>query len=215
MDGNVNRSTRALTVSVLAVTAVVVLSVLWHWVVLKRHEAQRVLCLNNLKCIGTSLNIYRSDWDDCFPPLHTLSQRAPKGKAWPDLIDLGHGRPRIGFCPGGSGDRLSFSYNSRLASRSCMVVDKTHAMISIFESVSDSPRNNNLHGNMIWHPKTGHTPPVGSLVVWTEDTVAMGRSLPMWARPRHNTVVNVCFADGHVSPEGWTLKYTLSPKSPE
>lgn len=195
------------------------LLVVSQWFVSKRQEAMRTMCINNLRCIGTSISMYESDWDDRLPILRAKTQQAPKGLGWPEVLVLPTHRslvhePSIRHPSYDTQHLLLYSFNSRIAGMTEADIERRpQEVIMVFDSVNDSVANNNLHGDIIWRPKPGQTPPVGSLAAWTRDTIRMSRSLPDWARPRHGVFINVCFADGHAtSMEGWDPQYTLSPR---
>ena len=67
---------------IIIIVTVTLVSALAGWLAIERQKAMRISCLNNLKCIGCSFNMYSSDWDDTYPPLYGKGQRAPKGKTW-------------------------------------------------------------------------------------------------------------------------------------
>lgn len=71
--------------------------------------------------------------------------------------------------------------------------------ICVFDSVNDSPENNNLNGDTFWRPSDGGVPPVGSLVIWPERQLFWGPKLPEWAGPRHHSSTEILFVDGHVA----------------
>jgi hypothetical protein len=83
----------------------------------------------------------------------------------------------------------------------------------LFDSVNDSPVNNNLNGDTVCRAKAGELPRVGSFVVWSKQAIRMSRRWPEWARPRHGIITNVCFTDSHAQGiEGWDPSITISPK---
>ncbi len=221
MEQNTQSPRGRLVPTVLAVVLVgSALVVLQQWFVAKRQEAMRTSCLCNLKCIGTSINMYMSDWDQCYPLLRSRSQRAPKGLGWPQVLVIPTHRfqvhdPSVRHPSMRDEDHgvLLYSFNSRLSGQSEADTLYTTKTIMVFDSINDSPANNNLHGETVWHPRAGETPPVGSLSAWTKDNTRLSRSLPDWARPRHGPYINICCTDGHAAQmHGWDDQFTMSPK---
>ena len=198
---------------VIIIVTVALVSALAGWLAIERQKATRTCCLNNLKQVGCWINMYSSDWDDHYPPLRTKAQHAPVGKAWPETIGRYVQNKRVLCCPA-SNRVLVYSYNSRLAGmKEWDMYPNPESPVMLFESVNDSRANNNLNGCIVWHAKAGELPPVGSFVPWTKDAIRMSRAWPEWAKPRHGTIANVLFADGHAqSMEGWDPTFTLSPK---
>lgn len=80
-------------------------------------------CMNNLNQIGKAMEMYAQAWGDRRPPLYTRDQRAPKGKAWPDLLipylkkmdsqAKADALAKLFRCPDSTGDRLTYSVNPR------------------------------------------------------------------------------------------------------
>jgi prepilin-type N-terminal cleavage/methylation domain-containing protein len=48
--------------------------------------ARGVICLNNIKQVTTVFQIYRADWDGCFPRPHGYTEPGHDGELWPKYI---------------------------------------------------------------------------------------------------------------------------------
>ncbi|GEM_PF-3598144 len=165
-------------------------------------------CPSNLKQIGVAMEMYTSAWGDTRPPLHTTDQRAPNGEAWPDLLvpylkriepqSTAEGTANLFRCPDSIGDRLTYSLNPMVAGLGVRKMRYPSSTICLFDSVNDSPENNNLNGGIVWQPSDLGVPPVGSLVIWPERERFWGPKLPAWAKPRHHGRTNILWVDGHV-----------------
>lgn len=166
-------------------------------------------CPNNLKKIGIALEMYACAWGDRRPPLYTTDQRAPKGEAWPDLLvpylktirQPGDSwAPEDLFrCPVLENDRMTYSLNPTTAGLHVAKMKYPSSTICVFDTVSDSPRSNNLNGDAVSRPTREHLPPTGSLVLWPDEGERHYRGWPEWARMRHRGAANILFVDGHVS----------------
>lgn len=184
------------------------------------------LCTVNLNQIGKAVEMYKMAWDDHMPILSTTGQRAPEGKAWPDLIalylrqiegDRGSGVPwHCLRCPDSAGDRMDYSLNRRIQGLSVVGMDQAET-IQVFESVNGSTKNNNLNGDTISRPLSDNLPATGSFVDWPSENQGYYSRWPEWARMRHRGTDNVLWADGHVSslatyrqrrdPQRWPLQF--------
>ncbi len=176
-------------------------------------------CPNNLKKIGFAMEMYSSSWQDCRPPLYTTDQRAPKGQAWPDLLvpylEKIH-QPRDSWalrdlfrCPAPENDRMTYSLNPKPAGLPVAKIKYPSSTICVFDTVSDSPRNNNLNGNAVSRPTRKDLPPIGSLVLWPDEGKLYYRGWPAWARMRHRGgTANILFVDGHVSSVTHSEQFT-------
>lgn len=197
-----------LLVALVSIVVWISVSVVASWQALRIGSMRQIHCMNQLKIIGVAIEMYVAEWGDRRPPLHTTSRSAPQGKAWPDLlvpylkqIDASlDGADLVKWCkcPDSPGDRLNYSLNRRIAGLPMRKINYASATIAVFDSVNDSPANNNLNGDSIWRPSDGGVPPVGSLPLWTEKEPFLGPKLPKWAGPRHNSRTNVLWVDGHV-----------------
>jgi prepilin-type processing-associated H-X9-DG protein len=175
------------------------------------HPSPKTSCLNNLKQLGTALNMYESDWDERLPPLYTVRACAPQGKGWMDKLMVYARNKRISRCPE-SPDRLTYSFNRRLAGINYDKIAHPADTFSIFESVNALPESNNLNGGEVCHPTRDRIPLPGQYIMWPEDTPKLQRDWPTWARPNHEDITNVIFADGHAKGVPWSQGPRLSPK---
>lgn len=185
------------------------------------HKSSTTICLNNLKQIGVAIEMYAMEWGDHRPPLYTTSQRAPEGKAWPDLLmpylrkirgpTHGGNLSKLFRCPDAPDDRLSYSINPRTSNLVNQKIKYPAATIAVFETVNDSPLNNNLNGDSVWRPSDGGVPGVGCLVIWPYKRRSFGLTLPKWASPRHGSNAMVLWVDGHVT----AMSLMDSPDSPQ
>lgn len=172
-------------------------------------------CLGPMHKIARGMLAYASDNDDRLPPLHTTAQPAPEGQSWPETIQayVPESRPGgkyDGFyaCVSSARDRMSFSLNRDAAGRKTdeLIVSpqtakrdvfQEHATILIFETVNNSPTNNNLNGNSISYPSGGSLPVTGTLVAWPTASRSAYVNWPNWARPNHGMETGAIYADGH------------------
>lgn len=168
-------------------------------------------CLNNLKQLGTALNMYKADWGDRFPALYTTRQSAPEGKAWPARLMPYAKNKRITRCPSAP-DRLTYSFNRRLSGIKEVKIARTADTFAIFESVSSAPDNNNLNGGEVCRPTRDSVPLPGRYIIWPDDTRKLQRYWATWARPNHDDITNVVYADGHAKQVTWGYEPKLSPE---
>lgn len=193
------------------------------WILAPRgypRKAVQTACANNLKQIGMAIEMYAADWGDHRPPLHTTSQRAPEGQSWPDLLmpylrkiagpNSGANLWKLFRCPESIGDRLSYSVNRRIAGMGQWKIKYPSVTIAVFDSVNDSPENNNLNGDSFWRPSDGGVPSAGGLVIWPGRQPFWKPKLPKWASPRHHSTTEILCADGHVTSV--TLDETPDPE---
>jgi prepilin-type processing-associated H-X9-DG protein len=193
-----------------------ILSIIVPWILLAMHlqalrhaSARQTMCLNRLNQIGKAMEIYRYAWDDRLPALSTTRQRAPEGKARPDLLMpyIGQMDPRADSealaqsfrCADSTHDRLTYSLSRRIAGLKSDRIKSPSTTIAAFDSVNDSPLNNNLNGDSVWRPSDGGVPGVGCLVIWPYKRRSFGLTLPKWASPRHGSNTMVLWVDGHVT----------------
>jgi len=189
------------------IVAAIVFPILMH----HHTPSPRVSCLNNLMHLGTALNMYKADWGDRFPPLYTTRQSAPEGKAWPYKLAPYFKNKRILRCPLRP-DRLTYSFNRRLSGIPEEKIAQIADTVVIFESVSDSPGNNNLNGDQVCRPPKDRFFLPGQYIMWPKDTRKLQRYWPTWARPNHDDITNVIYADGHAKGVPWSQEPRLSPK---
>jgi prepilin-type processing-associated H-X9-DG protein len=166
------------------------------------HWSPRAVCLNNMKQLGSVLTMYQADWDDRFPPLYTTWQRAPSGKAWMDKLLIYAKNKHITRCPEAR-DRLTYSFNRYLSGIKDAKIADPADTVAVFESLNDSPSNNNLNGDKALLPAKGRLPAPGSYVMWPQSPATLYRNWPDWARPNHEDVTNVLYADGHAKRIQW------------
>ena len=172
--------------------------------------SRRISCLNNLKQLGNAMHMYMEDWHGSFPVLYTKAQRAPEGRAWPDALKPYVRNEHLFRCPK-SEDRLTYSFNRRLSGLHEKDVLAPADTVLVFESVNNSPKNNNLNGDTVWRPSDGGVPEAGSFVLaWEAKSRRL--HLPGWAVPNHDDCANVSFADGHAKTCGPDYRPRFSPK---
>ena len=169
-----------------------VAAVLYPVIVSEPPTSHRRSCLNNLKIIGMALNMYQTDWDG-FMPIVPAGQRAPENEAWPGKVVPYMRDAGVLRCTRGPDDRLTYSFNPQLSGIKSKDIVGPVEVAMVFDSVSDSPMNNNLNGDSVWMPEDGGLPPVGSFV----GIVGEGREFPKWVTLNHEDSNNVCYADGH------------------
>lgn len=161
-------------------------------------------CLSNLKHIGVALNMYQTDWDGTLPVLRCREQRSAVGESWWDTISPYARNKMIMNCPGTKGhtpsrDRIAYSFNSTLSGMKKNAMREPGDVAVIWDSVNDSPANNNLNGSRTWRWGDKGMPATGDLVIWPRYADFRCRRWPAWAQPRHHGINNVLFADGHAS----------------
>lgn len=176
--------------------------------------SRRTACLNNLKQLGNAMHMYMEDWHGSFPVLYTKAQRAPEGRAWPDALKPHIKNEHVFRCPK-SEDRLTYSFNRRLSGLREKDVLAPADTVLIFESVSNSPKNNNLNGDRVWYYSNGKLPKVGSFVAARSGAELDHPKRPDWALPNHDDVNLVLHTDGHVKYVAYIepdIKLIFSPK---
>lgn len=222
-----NRRTRSAVIAALmGVIALVIISIVVVGLFLRRTSGppQQALCAGNLHRIGIAMEMYKNAWNDGLPVLSTSRQRAPEGRAWPDLLipyldkmnAVRHTLPANPFrCPQSTGDRMTCSFNRRLQGLSIVGMNQAESIL-VFESVNDSPGNRNLNGDTVSHPTAEWLPASGTFVAWPSDEESYYQDWPEWARMRHQGTNNVLWADGHVSSRDAAASPSFDPaKSPK
>lgn len=174
-------------------------------------------CLNNLKNIVTSAVMYTNDWDGHFPLVSGERLRAAEGQTWTDRLIPYAKNTTIFVCPS-TRDRRTYSFNRLLSGVQRQGVADQANTLMVFESVNDSPENNNLTGDTVSNPTAEHPPEVGSLVIWPKrswltDHDTFYQDWPEWTRPPHETGLHVTFVDGHAKriPHGTDFEPKFSP----
>ena len=203
-----------------AVVAIIIFLILLFPLALRHRrppDTIRVTCLNNLKSLGYAMNLYQSDWDGRLIVLRSSRQQVPPGQSWTDRI-LPYARNKnIITCPEPqrrptNNDRLSYSFNTGLSGIRKSWAREPHEVALWWDTVSDSPANNNIHGTTVWRQGTKHLPRVGDFVVWTVHSPRACRRWPAWARPRHEGYNNVVYLDGHAVRIGPGVVPRFSPE---
>ena len=167
-------------------------------------------CMNNLYQIHLAMCQYQEDWNGALPIPHSTAQRVPKGEAWPDMLREYLEYEQVFRCSK-LGDRMTLSLNRRLIGARLQKstwrddAGKLHRrsvlpedVVLVFESVNDSPANNNLNGDTICHPCADRLPVTGSFVVWPKGGYWFYRGWPKWARPPHGETSLALLANGHI-----------------
>ena len=189
--GRIDFAVVALLVIVMAVTFLALVNYFARTI----QHPQRRSCSNNLHQLGLAVGSYVSDWDDIMPGLSSPDQKVPEDEAWPGLLVRYVKNRDVLRCPEASEDRLAYAYNRRvLRGTSLGLVHNVNETIIIFDSINDSPRNNNLNGDRFWRHCDRGLPKLGILIIedgrYTNDW-------PDWAKPRHQGS-NVLVVDGSV-----------------
>ncbi|HUV05679.1 MAG TPA: hypothetical protein VMX94_11310 [Armatimonadota bacterium] len=185
-------------------------------------ESQSSRCARNLKLLACAMRMYADDWDDRLPVLRSNAQQVPQGQAWPDVLKpylaratKRHPRPfeEIIHCRSAFQDGLSYSFNRRLSGRDIKrdIADRKNTVL-IFDTVSDSSKNNNLNGDRAFYPSHGGLPRPGDWVVPSMEFEKRFSKWPVWARPSHDESNNAVFVDGHVKRCGPDYQPRFSPK---
>ena len=207
-----------------------------------RENARRSSCQSNLKQIGLGLLQYAQDYDERMAPMVNQSNGF---QFWPNLIFPYVKSKQIFDCPSftnasnntvqtGSGDRLSYGYNTGIMSGSGDVLGNPAGLsLSAFNNVAelgvifetnldaDGDRGGGYGGG--GGPYNGGYP-----IAWFDNSTAPTYfnvvSNVAYPHGRHFDGLNVAFADGHVkfvrlstvrtppaTPTNWRLWYPSAP----
>lgn len=190
------RSNGLLNALYIIISIVVVAAILFP-VFARPTPAYRTACLNNLKQIGIAYGMYLQDNGNKYPELATLNQRAPEGKAWPNMVSSYAKNKRTFRCPKEK-DRLTYSYNRKLSGIEAKDFEDPSTVMLVFESVSASELNNNLNGDTVWTPNSGN-PRSGQLVIFDSNWNPQKSGYPKWVKMNHDDSICILYTDMHVA----------------
>lgn len=131
----INRDPERITGRALAIAGVIVSGIIMFFSIFlaailfpvfqkARERAQQSQCLNNVKQLSVSMQMYLTDWD-AYPPV---------GR-WNDAVQPYFRRPEVMVCPRVKPAEPSYAMNERLSGRLSKDVKSPASTISLFESV--------------------------------------------------------------------------------
>lgn len=132
----INRDPERITGRALAIAGVIVSGIIMFFSIFlaailfpvfqkARERAQQSQCLNNVKQLSVSMQMYLSDWRDAYPPT---------GR-WNEAVSPYYRRSEILVCPRVKPAEPSYAMNDRLAGRLARDVKYAASTVSLFESV--------------------------------------------------------------------------------
>lgn len=86
-------------------------------------------------------------------------------------------------------------------------------VVLIFDSVTDSPANNNLNGDEVWHEGDSRYPRIGQIIRWPSRRETYYREWPDWVKPRHEGRNMVVFLNGYAKSFGLEEEPIFDPKA--
>lgn len=166
-----------------------------------RRKAQSIVCLNNLKQCGFSLEMYCNDWNSIFPPVHGGHYGAPKRVGtqcipWYSYLGDYGMKPEYLRCPEDPAVRSGFD-DSGLST----TWDKRQSYIYNGMCAFNSPRSRagDFSRHIVLSERGGET--TRNDAALSHQGYAGFKPVSAWegliAKKRHNQCSNYLFFDGH------------------